>query len=242
MNIFYRILPILALLLFPVQDLLAGHDRGDRIIAIDIGHTSRVQGARSARGRGEFQFNLEVGTLLLQELVQRGYIHSFTIVNPGSLKARTAMAQKRNADLFISIHHDSVQSYFLDEWFFNNEKRKYCDLFQGYSLLVSTRNVKFHRSLYLATEIGVGLRRHGLAPTLHHALEVPGERHHLFQPDLGIYRYDNLVVLRTAPMPAVLVEVGVIVHREEEWRLRQRARQREVVKAIAEAVDDYWRP
>jgi N-acetylmuramoyl-L-alanine amidase len=43
---------------------------------------------------------------------------------------------------------------------------------------------------------------------LHHAEPVAGESRELIDRALGIYRYDELAVLRTATMPAVLFEAG----------------------------------
>ncbi|MBF0435881.1 MAG: N-acetylmuramoyl-L-alanine amidase [Magnetococcales bacterium] len=227
------------LLFWPHQGHSSEINLKDTIIAVDIGHTSQHVGAMSAHGRGEFQFNLEVGQQVNKELVRRGFAHTVPIINPKNLLSRTQIAKKNKADLFLSIHHDSVQSYYLNEWTYHGQKLHYCDLFQGFSLLVSTRNSEFHKSLLLATLLGQKLKQLGFVPTQHHALDVPGERHAMFHANLGIYRYDNLVVLRTADMPAVLVEVGVIVNRQEEIRLRQEETQSKVARSLADAIQEY---
>jgi N-acetylmuramoyl-L-alanine amidase len=53
-----------------------------------------------------------------------------------------------------------------------------------------------------------------------------------------VHYYENLAVARTATMPSVLIEAGVIVNREEERRMRDpgvRARIGAAVAAGAEA-------
>lgn len=231
---------LLSILLgWPCHGLTSENHLKDTTIAVDIGHTAQQWGAMSAYGRGEFQFNLEVGQRVKKELDRRGFGNTLTIINPKNLGSRTLIAQKNKADLFLSIHHDSVQSYYLNEWTYRGQKLRYCDLFKGFSLLVSTRNTEFHKSLLLATLTGQRLKRHGFVATQHHALDVPGERHHMFHPNLGLYQYDNLVVLKTAAMPAILVEVGVIVNREEEIRLRQEKTLEKVAQALAEAIQEY---
>ena len=57
----------------------------------------------------------------------------------------------------------------------------------------------------------------------------------------GIYRYDNLAVLKFASAPAVLVEAGIILNRDEELALATEARQSRNAAAIAEGVSAYCR-
>ena len=44
-------------------------------------------------------------------------------------------------------------------------------------------------------------------------------RRELLDADAGVYRYDQLIVLRMTRMPAVLLEAGSIVNRQEELEL-----------------------
>ena len=87
-----------------------------------------------------------------------------------------------------------------------------------------------------AKALGVAMRRQGLMPTLHHAEPIKGENRELVNPDLGIYRFDDLIVLKSAPMPAALLECGVIVNRAEEAELLTEERQQKAVAAIHQAV------
>jgi hypothetical protein len=56
----------------------------------------------------------------------------------------------------------------------------------------------------------------------HHAEPIKGENRELVNPELGIYRFDDLIVLKSAAMPAALLECGVIVNRSEESRAANR--------------------
>ena len=53
----------------------------------------------------------------------------------------------------------------------------------------------------------------------------------------GIYIFDDLILLKTAAMPAVLLECGVILNREEEARLTNRTYQDKMVKAVAAGIE-----
>ena len=57
-------------------------------------------------------------------------------------------------------------------------------------------------------------------------------RRELVDAQAGVYRYDQLIVLKDTRMPAVLLEAGSIVNRDEEMRMRDG----EVRKRIAENV------
>ena len=76
----------------------------------------------------------------------------------------------------------------------------------------------------------------GFSPTLHHAEKIPGEGRNLVDRNLGLYEFDDLVVLKTAAMPAVLLECGVIVNRSEEASLQKPEVQQRIADAAAEAI------
>jgi N-acetylmuramoyl-L-alanine amidase len=51
-----------------------------------------------------------------------------------------------------------------------------------------------------------------------------------------VYFYDNLVVLKTATVPAVLLEAGVIVNRDEERDLASAARRALTADAVLQGL------
>jgi len=52
----------------------------------------------------------------------------------------------------------------------------------------------------------------------------------------GVHYFDNLAVLKTASIPALLFEAGVIVNRDEEMRMRDPAVRKRIAEAIGNAV------
>ena len=146
------------------------------------------------------------------------------IANHPVLHARTRQAA--GAQLFVSLHHDSVKQRYLAE------ARK----FSGFSLFVSRLNPAPDKSLACASAIGSRLRGAGLAPSRYHADAVFGESRPFADEVNGVHFYDNLAVARTATMPSVLVEAGVIVNPDEERRLDDAAARRRIAQAIARGV------
>lgn len=209
------------------------------VVAVDVGHTLRAPGAISARGVDEFHFNHRLAILVVEKLQAYGFINAFVINKKGdieSLAERTKEAADSNANLFLSIHHDSVQPGYLKPWVFNGEKNLYSDMFSGYSIFISSKNPKFVQSHRAAVEMGSALSEQGLNPTLHHAENIPGENRLLLNSDLGIYRFDDLVVLKSTIMPAVLLEAGIIVNRSDEVILAGADHQKLIAISIVEAV------
>ena len=98
-------------------------------------------------------------------------------------------------------------------------------------------NAHSNESRAFAQDLGRQLIQRGHIPTLHHAEDIEGERRELLSDQLGIYRFDELAVLRTAKSPAILFEAGVIVHRDNELRLNQPRFRRSLVDALVAATD-----
>jgi N-acetylmuramoyl-L-alanine amidase len=208
-------------------------------IALDIGHTINQPGASSATGKGEYYFNRDIAKMLYEALKNSGKVDPF-IINPEgtsiSLRERTRRAARRNAVLFLSVHHDSVQPRYLKEWAVNGKPRLYSDKFKGFSVFFSGRNPKSAESARFARLLGMAMVARRFSPTLHHAERIPGENRQLVDEELGLYKFDDLIVLKTATMPAALLECGIIVNRNEEASLQTPEIQHHIADAAAEAI------
>jgi N-acetylmuramoyl-L-alanine amidase len=216
--------------------ILCGASAAAPLIAVDVGHYAGEPGATSARGRPELEFNRDLALELARALEARG-LGTRLIGENGDmavLSRRTAVA--RDAALFVSVHHDSVQPHYLEEWEHGGERLKFSDRHAGFSLFVSRRNPALEHSLACASAIGRELRAAGFAPSLYHAEPIPGESKPFADRANGVHYYDNLVVLHSATQPAVLFEAGVIVNRAEELALREPATQQRIAAAVAEGA------
>ena len=218
-----------------------GHCPAERfVVAIDIGHTPQQPGADSARGVPEYEFNERLAREIRAALHAAGLDRAFIVADRAdgqlTLTGRTRIAAAAGAQIFLSVHHDSVQPQYLSDWEVDGQVRRYSDRFSGYSLFVSERNPRFADSVAFGRRLAAALRERGLAPTLHHAEPIAGENRPLLDSELGLYRYDGLAVLRTARMPAVLLEAGIIVNRDEELRLDDAVHRADIVAAVVAAV------
>ena len=212
-------------------------------LAIDIGHTPKSPGATSARGVPEYLFNKNIATRLYKKLKQdKRFKGSFLINESGdniSLATRAAIAQRRGADLLLAIHHDSVYPEDLSYWLHQGKTLPYCDKFAGYSIFYSEKNGRPLDSLRFAIVLGTAMRRAGFCPTLHHVKHFTGGDKDLMDKTRGIYKYNQLIVLKNSTMPAVLFECGIIKNRQEELQLSHPKYQARLVETLFQAVKKY---
>ena len=153
-----------------------------------------------------------------------------------ALQDRSAEAASASADLLLAIHHDSANDKYLKPREVGGRTFLQTDQFHGFSVFFSRRNRQFEKSQQFAELLGSAMREEGLVPTLHHAENIPGENRPLVSAKLGVYQFDDLIVLRTAVMPAVLLECGVIVNPSEEAALKSSRTKGKIVNAVTRAI------
>lgn len=208
-------------------------------VALDVGHSRLSPGATSARGRGEFLFNLETARVISTVLKKAG-AHVILINADGAIKGlpeRAEAAEREKAECFISIHHDAVNDKYLKTWIHEGVEREYADDFRGYGVFTSSLNPQAEVSQRLARAVGAAMLESGLTPTLHHAEPIQGENRPLLDERTGVYEFTDLVVLKAAKMPAILLECGVILHREEELLVQNPAYQDLIARALVKALE-----
>jgi N-acetylmuramoyl-L-alanine amidase len=219
-------------------------DRDAFRIVIDVGHTAETPGAMSARGVPEYEFNLRLAKVIERRLLDSGFPRTVLLITSDpvgrGLFARVRHANHLPADLFLSIHHDSVPAWLLEKWEHEGQERGFSDRFRGHSIFVSSLNPEFKRSLAFAKLVGQQLATRGLKYTPHYTEAVMGpRRRELLDAQAGVYRYDQLIVLRETTMPAVLLEAGSIINRDEELAVATPERQSLISAAVVEAVETY---
>ncbi|WP_121726972.1 N-acetylmuramoyl-L-alanine amidase [Helicobacter labetoulli] len=217
-------------------------------IVVDAGHGGKDCGTKSVEGICEKLIVLEVAKLLTQELKNRGYVVYMTRNSDVyiDLRKRTEFANGKNADLFVSIHANSmpkdspktpkgVETYFLSparseraEQVAKAENQGDIETMSHFatkSFLNTISSFHLVASHKLAIEIQSGI------------LNIVRQTHNTHD---GAVREGPFWVLAGALMPSVLIEIGYASHKDEGKLIAKKEYQKLLAKGIADGIDGYF--
>lgn len=217
-------------------------------VVLDPGHGGEKEGAIGPGGAKEKEVALAISLFVAEILQARGHEVILTRTSDVSLglAPRIRLANEREADVFVSIHANSVpakrnlvqgvETYFLSADASDAQAMALADQENADEEETSARShdpLDFILADLARLEAHVGSSR--LAVEIHESLvRRTGAR------DRGV-RQAPFFVLSGARMPAVLVEVGYISHPHEEKRLTRATTQRIVAQGIAEGIEAFGR-
>ncbi|WP_249119085.1 MULTISPECIES: N-acetylmuramoyl-L-alanine amidase [unclassified Bradyrhizobium] len=213
-------------------------------IVLDVGHTAQSEGAISARNVSEFVYNLRLTQRIEEKLKAEGFTETKLLLTEGKARAslvkRVAAANNLPANLFLSIHHDSVPKKFLEDWEFGGRKSRFSDRFSGYSVFVSSNNPEYKASLSIAELLAKEMKAQGLKYAEQYSQPIMGRyQHPLLNKETGVYSYDKLIVLKKTRMAAVLLEAGSIINRDEELQMDSAERRGIISSGVVAAIKEY---
>ncbi|WP_249142697.1 N-acetylmuramoyl-L-alanine amidase [Bradyrhizobium sp. AUGA SZCCT0160] len=213
-------------------------------IVLDVGHTAQSEGAISARNVSEFIYNLRLTQRIEEKLKAEGFTETKLLLTEGKARAslvkRVAAANNLPANLFLSIHHDSVPKKFLEDWEFGGRKSRFSDRFSGYSVFVSSNNPEYKASLSIAELLAKEMKAQGLKYAEQYSQPIMGRyQHPLLNKETGVYSYDKLIVLKKTRMAAVLLEAGSIINRDEELQMDSAERRGIISSGVVAAIKEY---
>ncbi len=94
--------------------------------------------------------------------------------------------------------------------------------------------------MQFARLLGQQLKERGLTYTPHYTEKFMGSRQRiLVDGEAGVYRYDQLIVLKNNRIPAVLLEAGSIINRDEELAMATPERRGAISAAAVEAIESF---
>ncbi len=218
-------------------------------IVLDAGHGGKDCGAMSANLVCEKDIVLEVVKFLHKELKKRGYSVLLTRDKDIyiDLVARTELANKKSADLFISVHANSIpkrstsnahgiETYFLStarseraRKVAEQENRDDVNLMDYFSrsLLLNSLNTQ---RLVVSNKLAIDVQ-YGMLQSIRKNY-----------PDVvdGGVREGPFWVLAGALMPSILIEIGYNSHAIESKRIQSKPYQKILAKGIADGIDSFF--
>jgi len=219
---------------------------GVRRIVIDPGHGGKDPGAVGYR-RGVLEKNvtLEVSRRLAREIEKR--LGCETILTRDkdiflSLEERTAIANTKNADIFISIHanaHKSRHVRGLETYILNLATDNDAILLAARENATSTKTISdletILNSLMKNAKVDESSR---LASAVQRALAGNLKGKYKQIRDNGV-KQAPFYVLLGAEMPCILIELAFITNPQECGRLNSASYQEDVVEGIVTGIQDY---
>ncbi|WQZ96713.1 N-acetylmuramoyl-L-alanine amidase [Helicobacter pylori] len=218
-------------------------------IVLDAGHGGKDCGAMSANLVCEKDIVLEVVKFLHKELKKRGYSVLLTRDKDVyiDLVARTELANRKSADLFISVHansipkHSTSNAHGIETYFLstarserarkvaeqeNKDDVNLMDYFSKSLLLNSLNTQRLIVSNKLAIDVQYGM------------LQSVRKNY----PDVvdGGVREGPFWVLAGALMPSILIEIGYNSHAIESKRIQSKPYQKILAKGIADGIDSFF--
>ena len=231
-----------------VNTISSSHSNQNKIIVIDPGYGGKDPGAIGYKKYREKVVVLQIAKELKRILLSRGYKVYMTRDRDKfvRLRDRTRYANRKKADLFISIHANAIdkksarrvhglECYFLDKSRSSRAKRvaaieNKADMKDmGFYGKTSFLNTLSSHNIVAANKLAIDLQRNALA-SLKKSYKVK---------DAGV-RQGPFWVLVGAQMPAVLVEVGFITNPTEARKLVNRKYQKTMATGLANGVERYF--
>ncbi len=234
----------------PIKVKHAPADARDLIIAIDAGHGGEDPGAIGKNGTREKDIVLAIARELAGRINAEPGMRAMLTRNGDyfvPLRDRMRRARAQQADLFVSIHADSIRDRSIDgssvyilsqrgatdeasRWLAERENAS--DLIGGVSL-DDKDDVLASVLLDLSQSASLNASQVAAERVLHSLTQAGEVRKHEVQQA-------RFMVLKSPDIPSMLVETAYISNPQEELRLRTAAQQARLAAAIHHGVHDYF--
>ena len=224
--------------------------RNNKIIVLDPGHGGKDCGAQALRVC-EKTITLAISKLAKKTLESRGYKVYMTRDSDKyiSLTNRTKFANNKEADIFVSIHANSLpktsknydSTSGIETYFLSNARseraRKVAELENKDDIEV----MNYFSKLSFLNSINSQrlLASNKLAIDIQHGMLINTRKLYSKTIDGGV-REGPFWVLVGALMPSILVEVGYMSHKNDLEKLQKKNYQEKLAIGIADGIDNYF--
>ncbi len=218
---------------------------GARRIVIDAGHGGHDPGTIGRAGLAEKDLVLDVA-LRLERLV-RDELGAEVVMTRASdvfipLEERTAIANSKGADLFLSIHANSSRSSKargIETYFLNFAVDPHAEEVAARENAISAATMKDLQGLVKAITLNSKINEsRDFASAVHESMVQNLRRGYPEIQDRGV-RTAPFYVLIGANMPSILAEIAFVSHPQEEKLLKTAGRRDEIARSLLLGVRSY---
>ena len=233
-----------------VKSVATGQRGRDLVIAVDAGHGGKDPGAIGRGGTHEKQVTLAIARRLAAAIDREDGMRAVMVRDTDrfiSLRGRVVKARDYKADMFISIHADSVRDrgvggssvYVLslrgasDEaarWL--AERENAADLMGGVSL--------DDKNDVLASVLLDVTQKESVSNSVDAAESILGSLRGVTSVHRARVQHAGFVVLKSPDIPSVLVETAFISNAADEQRLKDPVHQLKIAEAILTGVRGFF--
>jgi N-acetylmuramoyl-L-alanine amidase len=222
----------------------------DVVIAIDAGHGGHDPGALGSSRTREKDVALQISRRLAAKInAERGM--KAVLVRDGDYYVdhvrRMAIAQKHDADLFVSIHADAFKDrrangatvYALSLGRASSEEARL--LAERENAAVMVGGVSLNDKDRVLAEVLLDLSQNAaMSASLDVGEHVVQSLHGTVRVRRDSVQQGNLVVLTSPDMPSILIETGYITNPSDEKRLRDATHQSKLAGSILGGIRNYF--
>ncbi|GAB3385874.1 N-acetylmuramoyl-L-alanine amidase [Lysobacter fragariae] len=220
------------------------------VIAIDAGHGGQDPGASGQGGKREKDVTLAIARELGRQINATPGLKAYLTRDTDvfiPLNRRAQLARAARADIFVSIHADAAENrsasgssvYVLSLKGASSQRARWLADKENASDMIG--GVRLNQTSSTLTSVLLDLTQSGQMKASEdaasHVLSGLGRLGRNHKPQI---ERANFAVLRTSDMPAMLVETAFISNPDEERRLTDPARQREIARAVLDGVNSYF--
>ncbi len=233
----------------PAPDIPADR-RGDRgfLVIVDPGHGGEDPGALGRRSK-EKDIVLQISRRL-KKLIDASPGMRAELTRTGdyyvNLRQRSALARRRRADMFVSVHADAFTSpsargasvYALSLRGATSEAARLLANQQNLSDLAGGVNLAGKDPQVARTMLGLSMDK-TIDQSILFGREVLDELENVGRIHSARVEQAGFVVLKSPDVPSILVETGYITNPTEEKLLRSDQHQQRIARAIMKGIERY---
>jgi N-acetylmuramoyl-L-alanine amidase len=215
-----------------------------RRVVIDAGHGGHDPGTIGRHGLQEKDLVLDVA-LRLDRLV-RQELRTDVILTRSTdvfvpLEERTAIANQKEADLFVSIHANASRNPTargIETYYLNFAKSPHAEAVAARENAISPATLKDLQNLVKAITLNSKIdESRDLAASIQEGM-VAGAGEPADSPDRGVHTAPFYVLIG-ANMPAVLAEIAFVTHPEDEKRLTTPQYREQIARSLLRGLRGY---